>query len=160
MDRETCEQAYRSALEDAAKQLSYRTLSASALRKKLIERRHTEDAAEYAAAWLEARGLLSDARFADQLVESYEKRGYGPARIRQELRRRGVDAEAAAQAMEDFSADQDRLIALLDKRLKGDLSDRRAVDKAVAFLQRRGFSWEDIRKALRAYGAAETEGWE
>ena len=44
--------------------------------------------------------------------------------------------------------------ALLDKRLGGDLSDRKEVQKAIAALQRRGFLWEDIRSALNEYGAS------
>ena len=45
-------------------------------------------------------------------------------------------------------------------RLRGDVSDRREIDKAVAFLQRRGFSWQDIRGALAAYGQDIPDGME
>ena len=62
--RESLEQRYRRALDAAAKQLSYRQLSVSALRKKLMEKGHAEDAAEYALAWLLERGLLNDAELA------------------------------------------------------------------------------------------------
>ena len=44
------------------------------------------------------------------------------------------------------------LHALLEKRLHGDVSDRRQVEKAVAALQRRGFGWNEIRQALADYG--------
>lgn len=147
------ERAYQRALDAAARQLSYRALSAAALRDKLTGKGHEEDAVDYAVAWLTERGLLSDDQFAEETVRAYERRGYGAARIRQELHRRGVDRETAEQAMADFSPDMARLRALLDKRLRGDLSDRREVDKAVAFLQRRGFRWDEIRQALREYGA-------
>ena len=56
--------------------------------------------------------------------------------------------------MEDCEPDYAAMTALLDKRLGGDLSDRKAVQKAVAALQRRGFLWEDIRRALNEYGAS------
>ena len=56
--------------------------------------------------------------------------------------------------MEDCEPDLDAMLALLDKRLHGDLSDRKEVNKAVAALQRRGFLWEDIRRALNEYGAS------
>ncbi|MFQ9128137.1 MAG: hypothetical protein ACLR4Z_16745 [Butyricicoccaceae bacterium] len=48
------------------------------------------------------------------------------------------------------------MLSLLEKRLHGDLSDRKEVDKAVAALQRRGFSWGDIKNALEEYGASST----
>ena len=73
-------------------------------------------------------------------------------RIRQELTRRGVARETAEAALTGFSPDRAQLCALLDKRLRGDVSDRKEIDKAVAFLQRRGFSWQDIRDALAEYG--------
>ena len=154
MTQEKLENAYEAALNDAAKQLSYRELSASALREKLLKKGHSEDAADYALAWLTERKLLDDSRFAESTVHSYGRRGYGTLRIQQELHRRGVSREDAAAAMEDYAPDDAMLLALLDKKLQGDLSDPRAVQRAIAYLQRRGFQWSDIRRALNEYGAA------
>ena len=123
------EDKYRAALDAAAKQLSCRALSTKMLRGKLLAKGHDEEATDYALAWLTERSLLSDGQFAESVVRSYARRGYGAARIRQEL-------------------------SLLEKRLHGDLSDRKEVDKAVAALQRRGFSWSDIKNALEEYGAS------
>ena len=81
-------------------------------------------------------------------------RGYGAARIRQELSHRGISREDADAAMELFSPALPQMLSLLEKRLHGDLSDRKEVDKAVAALQRRGFSWSDIKNALEEYGAS------
>ena len=99
------------------------------------------------------RGLLSDSRFAESTVHSYERRGYGELRIRQELRRRGVSREDADAALEDYEPDGGALRSLLEKKLKGDLSDPKQVQRTIAFLQRRGFKWGDIRRALNEYGA-------
>ena len=151
MEREELERRYTAALDAAAKQLSYRALSTKQLRDKLLEKGHTEDAAEYALEWLRARGLLNDETFAQSVVRSYTRRGYGELRIRQELSHRGVPREVADDAMEEYEAEDATLCALLDKRLRGDLSDRKEVDKAVAALQRRGYRWDDIKRALTAY---------
>lgn len=146
------EEQYRAALDAAARQLSYRALSAAALRDKLIEKGHSEDAADYAVAWLIERRLLDDAAYAESVVRSYARRGYGAARIRQELTRRGVDRGTAEAALLGYAPEPAQLRALLDKRLRGDVSDRKEIDKAVAALQRRGFSWQAIRDALAEYG--------
>ena len=146
------EEQYRAALDTAAKQLSYRALSAAALRDKLIEKGHSEDAADYAVAWLIERRLLDDAAYAESVVRSYARRGYGAARIRQELTRRGVDRGTSEAALLGYVPERAQLRALLDKRLRGDVSDRKEIDKAVAALQRRGFSWQEIRDALAEYG--------
>ena len=118
------EDKYRAALDAAAKQLSYRALSAKMLRDKLLDKGHDEEAADYALAWLTERRLLDDAAYAESVVRGYTRKGYGEMRIRQELGRRGVDRETADAAMQQFSPDRAQLHALLDKRLRGDVSDR------------------------------------
>ena len=94
------------------------------------------------------------------MVRSYTRKGYGALRIRQELLRHGIRREQAETALAGFDADLDKMTALLNKRLRGDLSDRKEVGKAVAALQRRGFRWDDIRRALDAYGARMEDEYE
>ncbi len=149
--KHTAEELYEKALQAAAKQISYRALSQAKLREKLLDKGHPEDAVDYAIAWLEERNMLNDAAYADDIVHAYERRGYGLMRIRQELYRRGIDKDIAQEALEEFSPNQKQMLDLLEKRLRGDCSDRREVDKAVAALQRRGYLWDDIRTVLRIY---------
>ena len=59
------EDKYRAALDMAAKQLSYRALSAKMLRDKLLAKGHDEEAADYALAWLTERSMLNDELFAE-----------------------------------------------------------------------------------------------
>lgn len=153
----TCEQVeawYQKTLDAAARQLSYRALSTSALRQKLLDKAYPEQAVDYALAYLTEHGFLNDQQYAQSAMRSYTRRGYGTLRIRQELRRRGVAAEQADEALDEYEPNWDAMHALLDRRLHGDMSDRREVQKAVAALQRRGFLWEDIRRALNEYGAS------
>ena len=79
------EDKYRAALDMAAKQLSYRALSAKMLRDKLLAKGHDEEAADYALAWLTERSMLNDELFAESVVRSYTRKGYGAARIRQDV---------------------------------------------------------------------------
>lgn len=143
---------FRNAVELAAKQLSYRPLSAQKLYEKLIEKGQTPEAASYAVAFMLERKLLDDQELAYNIVQSYQNSGYGSMRIQQELRQRGIEREDAQQALACYVADMDRLLALLDKRLQGDLSDRKQIDKAIAALARRGFTYDEIRNALSLYG--------
>ena len=114
------EDKYRAALDAAAKQLSCRALSTKMLRGKLLAKGHDEEATDYALAWLTERSLLSDGQFAESVVRSYARRGYGAARIRQELSRRGISREDADAAMELFSPALPQMLSLLEKRLHGD----------------------------------------
>lgn len=160
MTQEAMEERYQETLETAARCLSYRALSVSALREKLLARGCQADAVDYALAYLEAHGFLDDQKYAESTVRSYKRRGYGTLRIRQELRRRGVDDAAAGEVLADYAPDWEAIETLLEKRLHGDLSDRKEVNKAIAALQRRGFLWEDIRAALDRYGASIAESFD
>ena len=104
------ENKYRAALDMAAKQLSYRALSAKMLRDKLLAKGHDEEAADYALAWLTERSLLNDMLFAESVVRGYTRKGYGAARIRQELTRRGIDRDTAEAAMQTFSPDEAQML--------------------------------------------------
>lgn len=143
---------FRDAVDLAAKQLSYRPLSAQGLYQKLVQKGQPPEAASYAVAWMLERQLLDDAEFARSIVHSYQNRGYGRLRIQQELRQKGIDRQDAEQALLFYEANAEKMLALLDKRLGGDLSDRKEIDKAVAALARRGFTYDEIRGVLAAYG--------
>lgn len=109
--------------------------------------------AEEAANWLEELGYLNDEEYAQNVVEHYSAKGYGPAKLRDELYRRGVPREywdAALEQAEDPAAGID---AFLLHKLRGETADPRALKRAADALARRGYRWEDIKDGLRRYGA-------
>jgi len=92
------------------------------------------------------------------IARHYTAMGYGPGRIRQELKRRGVPPELWDSAFEELDEDTENIDRLLRQRLRGqDASDRKIRDRAASFLFRRGYSWNDIRAALARYGADDDE---
>src|SRR5262249_59760729 len=76
----------------AADLLARRRWPRADLARRLIRRGAPREVADAVIADLMARGYLDDAAFARQWVESRSARGYGAARLRAELRARGVDA--------------------------------------------------------------------
>lgn len=156
--QQTCEEEqYQKAAACAAAMLARRPLSAVMLEKKLIEKDFCEQAAAYAVERMRVLGAVNDALFAELSVRSYTRKGYGPLRIRQELRVRGVGDADIADALRAFEPNWDYMNRILDKRLNGDVSDRRECEKAMAALQRRGFSFSDIREAMKQYREQCTE---
>jgi regulatory protein len=135
--------------------LSYRPMSCRELLDKLLQKGEAPEAAEAAVAWLREHGALDDLRYAGQVVRHYAAKGYGEGRIRQELRRRGVDRELWDEALEQAPDPEEKLDAFLAAKLK-DPDDRAQVQKLSAALLRRGYSWEEIRSAL-SRARAETE---
>lgn len=114
------------------------------------------ETAEAAADRLEELGYLNDGAYACTVAEHYAAKGWGPARIREELYRRGVPREYWDQALETMESPDDAIDAFLRKKLRGaDLSDPKSCQRAAAALARRGFRWEDIKDGLRRYGGAE-----
>jgi regulatory protein len=98
---------------------------------------------------LERDKLLSDDRFAGVLTRSRSAR-FGDARIRFELKKSGVKAEAAAGAVAALKGTElERAQAVWSRRF-GELP-RSPQERArqARFLESRGFAGETIRKVLR-----------
>ena len=145
------EETYQKAASAAAAMLARRPLTEYQLRQTLAEKEFWEEAVDYAVARMQVLGALDDEAYAELYLRIGTRKGWGAMRIRQELRRRGVPPEIAGQVLEQFEPDWDKMTALLDKRLGGDCSDWREVEKAKAMLARRGFSFDQIREAVRNY---------
>ena len=143
------------ARDRALELVSRRPLSAKELRDKLLKKGEDEDAADYCVAWLTERGFLNDESYAAAVARHYAAKGYGPGRVRSELSRRGVQRELWDEAIDAMPQPDGKLDKFIAARLK-DPEDREQVRKVSAALYRRGYSWEEIRAALRRHHA-ETE---
>jgi len=101
---------------------------------------------------LTGEGLVDDERFAESLLRARAGRGQGPARIRRELRERGVDAALADRVLDATGEDWvERARAVRQKKFGSRLPDTFA-DKAkqMRFLEYRGFTHEQVRAAVGA----------
>ena len=138
----------------AADLIGKRAMSRHDLERKLQEKGASQAEARYAAEWLEAIGALNDADYAAILVRHCAGLGYGPARIREKLREKGVPRELWDEALERAEDPSKAIDAFLAKKL-GDTppEDRRAWKRASDALARRGYAWSDISEGLRRYGA-------
>ncbi len=114
----------------------------------------TAEEAAAAADWLEEMGYLDDADYARRVVEHYSARGCGPAKLRDELYRRGVPRDCWDDALAAQEPPEGAIDALLQKKLRGaDPSDPRALKRAADALARRGYRWEEIQEGLERYRA-------
>ena len=118
---------------------------------------HVEDAAEIQRVLddFTARGWLSEARAAEQLVRA--KRGrYGASRIRQTLADKGVPAELIAsslQALKDTELDTAR--AVWARKFKTPPATPAERARHVRFLQSRGFSLDLAMRVVRSGGSGD-----
>lgn len=141
--------------------LSRRAMSAQELRDKLCQKGAPEEAAESCVRWLQEQRFLDDESYAAAVARHYAAKGYGPGRIQAELRRRGVPKSYWDAALAQRPDNTNKIDALIARRLR-DPSDREQIRKLTAALYRRGFDWDEIRKALarfRVEAEEEDEGW-
>lgn len=95
-------------------------------------------------------GFQSDRRYAEAWVRSKAQR-FGTARLKQELSRRGVDADTVADVLNEgeLSSDIDRARAIWTSKFGAPAADRKEWARQARFLQSRGFSSEIITKLLK-----------
>jgi len=131
--------------------LSYHDSSKKQLSQKLIQKGHKQAYVSNALDRLEELSYVNDERFAQNLAkELSERKGMSNRGIKSELFRHGIDSEIAEIVIEGLDNDPIlRIIDIINKKYFRNLSDEKGVRKTVAALQRLGYSWSDIKSALR-----------
>ena len=119
--------------------------------RKLREKGESGEDSEAAADWLCDLGYINDAEYAGIVVHHYAAKGYGRARIRNELYRRHVPREFWDDALAEMPETDEKIDKLLNARLGGEEPSRSELKRATDALARRGFSWEEIARAVRRY---------
>lgn len=145
------------AVKKAADLIAYGDNSKRRLCEKLRQRGYDRDIAEDAAEYVERAGLINESRQLEHSVTQLAARGYGPARIRQELIKKGISREVISEELEerlneiDFEENLSRMIErkIDAAKLKDGIEGRKYFEKSVAMLIRYGYSASDIRKGLR-----------
>lgn len=141
----------------AADLVGKRAMSRASLEKKLKEKGASEAEARYAAEWLEAIGAIDDADYAALLVRHCAGLGYGPARIRDKLREKGVPRELWDEALEQAPESGGQIDRFLAGKLHGRTPEEKEKKRLTDALLRRGFSWGDVKAAWNRLGS---ETWE
>lgn len=145
--------------------LARREYSRRALREKLLrnlEEGETTDDVDRTLDEMEKWGYLSDERFAKARARN-KSSSLGDRRIRDELRREGVNSEAARAAMAEIEELENVRCYRLWKRRFGALpADRKEREKQIRYLLYRGFTMSSIDDVLRERVIVEEEetfGW-
>ncbi len=139
------------ALSKGISLLSYGANSHTALERKLIRRGFDEKAASRAADYLGIHGYINESSDADAIIDSCLSRGYGSRRIILKLRERGYDGEVLKDA-EDKLSDVDfvqNCAGVIKKRCGKIPKDKDSRDRIVSAMVRYGYSFTEIRDAVR-----------
>ncbi|MDT3672928.1 MAG: recombination regulator RecX [Aromatoleum sp.] len=132
----------------ALRMLARREHSRAELARKLAAEGTREDI-HAVLDQLERSGLLSDARFAETFVSSRAAR-VGNARLRHDLRARGIADEVIAAALPaEADSETERAREVWRRKFDAPPVDRADYARQARFLQQRGFAVDIIRKVLK-----------
>lgn len=144
-------------LDRAMNMLDFRARSTRDLRRQLLKKGEPEAFVDEALEKLTRAGVLDDASYAKVFTRAKtSSQGFGKRRISMELSKRGISREVSApainQALEEEEINEKDI---LEKAAQKKLRTLERYDpetkkrRLYAYLARRGFSSEDISKALR-----------
>lgn len=137
----------------AADLLARRPWTRAELARRLVRRGAPPEVAAEVVADLAARGHVDDAAYARQWVEARAGRGYGPARLRAELRARGVEPALIEAALAPLPAaealEQARRLARRRLPALGRGRPERRAPRLRDVLLRRGFGHEIVERVVR-----------
>jgi regulatory protein len=134
----------------ALRLLSGREHSRSELERKLAQHEEEPGQLRRILDELQAKGFIDHRRVADSIV--HQRAGkLGAGRIRQELQRKGLDAELVAQAVAGLrSSEVERAREVWRRKFEGPPADAAERGKQARFLLARGFDGEVVRRVLSA----------
>lgn len=134
----------------ALRYLARREHSRSELARKLQAHAAEGDDVEALLDELVGRGWLSDARFAEQSIRAKARR-FGPLKLAQQLRGKGIDEETIARGFRAAAADgASSMESVWKSRFAAPAPDTRERARQARFLQGRGFPLEDVLRFLRS----------
>ena len=130
--------------------LARREHSGEELKTKLCAKGYPQKVAGEVVAALAREGLVSDDRFAEALLDVRKARGYGPLRIRHELEQRGVSAELIDHWLDPADSGWIEQIRRIREKKFGRQQPSDFAERArqARFLQQRGYTYDQIRRAL------------
>lgn len=139
----------RRAYNCAVSLLSRRDHSEKELLRKLREKGYAEGAEE-AVEKLKSSGYVDDERFCRIYAgELMRLKNYGRRRIEQELSRKGVSREIISFVLEEITFDSCRLSDIIKRKYLSKIIDEKGRQRTVNSLMRLGYSYGEIRDALK-----------
>lgn len=149
----------RRAREKALYLLEHRSHSKRELTEKIARTSASREAAEAAADHMEELGLLNDESFArDYARELFTRKKFGSRRVRQELSLKGIGSALIDELLAEYAdegIETENVLSVLQRKYGGWEEDEKIKRRAVAALQRLGYSYEQIRRAMALSGEEE-----
>lgn len=133
--------------------LGRRDHSIHELREKLYRKTDNEEWIDQTINYLIEQKYLDDKRFTENyLKDCNEFKGFGPSKIKQELKQKGINSEIINNAILESEFDYfESALNCLNKKQRIPVIDRKERDKLTRFLLSRGFSFDMIKYAFEEH---------
>lgn len=130
--------------------LARREHSAKELVRKLTAKGYERDAVAAVIEEIREQGWQSDERYTESWIRHRASAGFGPYRIRQELREKGIEAKNIEKGLQESQIDwYESARDAYNRRFRNCLAlDGKEISKRRRFLQGRGFDAEQIKYAM------------
>lgn len=144
------EEEYRKARERALYLLDYKDYSYVDLFHKL-EKNYSEETCYRVMDKMVEMGTINDRRYAEGLARHYvEVKKFGRYRALREMRQKGLTAQVAEEALEEYDGTYyERLYELVESKYLRYLDDDKGVTRTKNALVRYGYSYDLIKEVLR-----------
>lgn len=144
------EEEYRKARERALYLLDYKDYSYVDLFHKL-EKNYNEDICYRVMDKMVEMGTINDRRYAEGLARHYvEVKKFGRYRALREMRQKGLTAQVAEEALEEYDDSYyERLYELVESKYLRYLDDDKGIARTKNALVRYGYSYDLIKEVLR-----------
>lgn len=150
----------RLAFNSAMFSLDMRDHSEKEIRQKLSHK-YDEQSVDTAVEKLLDLGLVNDRRYAELLTrELFERKKYGKNRVKSELFRKGISSDIINEVLEEYENENEpdnvqTIVDIIRKKYYNKLNDEKSRQKVVAAFVRLGYSFSDIRQAMREFSSDE-----
>ena len=137
--------AYKAIYNKALDIISRRKHSQKELSDKLIKKFNIPESVESVIHGLLEKNLLNDYRYSESYVVARKRKGFGPKKIGYELVSRGVNENTASEVIDAEGGWNEAALKAFNKKFKAGIGeDFKEQNKQKAFLQNRGFSFQEI----------------
>ena len=130
--------------------LGSRNMSARQVEERLVSKGESSEIARETVEWLERIGAVNDEEYASAIVRHYIAKGYGLARIKSELFKRGIERDLWEKALSDLEGMEEAAFDFVVNKLQG-AHGKDDIRRATNALLGRGYSYDEVRAAVRRY---------
>lgn len=139
------------AQEKALYLITYRDHSRKELENK-IRRSYSSETAEEIADKMQELGLVNDEEYARKYAtELLHKKHMSPKAIAYKLKEKGISSEIISLITQELDYDPlDEIREILERKYSDYSQNEKVKRRAIAYLQRMGWSWSDIKSVMNS----------